>query len=149
MRKYEVLDLYNKRFKDERDQQECIEIHFLLQKCRWIQKYITDQNIVKEIASFAMGLCLECNLCHMEFGVIYETVVNEYDFIQYCRLHGVKSLNDKSIGYINDGLYYCPDCLLQKMEHQTNCGYCRYPVIDRSPFRGTVYHTYCKVQSTI
>ena len=76
IRKYEVLHLYNIPFKDNRDHTECVQLHFLLQQCELVQKYMTDQNIIKEIALFAMGLCINYISCKTELGIMYKDVLS-------------------------------------------------------------------------
>ena len=145
-------------FKNQRDFEECINIHFALLSCSLVKECQPqlDQHIIKEIAVFATGLCIDCNDCKSNNCALYGTTLDDDALINLCKTynynssHAWKSTETKleysksmllsfnkydKIGYIgydndrNDEIYICSDCLPNKLTMAPFCDQCECPAI--------------------
>ena len=70
----QVISLHSKYgFKNQDDWEECINIHFTLLNCQLIftcQPQL-DQFIIREIALYSTGLCIDCNVCNLSNCVLF------------------------------------------------------------------------------
>lgn len=129
-------------FIDKRDLNVCIAIHMTLINCGLIKNtFLMESTIIKEIAEYSTGLCLNCKQCGKESCTLYENVVNEQELCQLWQTrHKHDILNGKgylSRHYNNEqekqchNLYYCQRCLPLKMHtHLCKANRCGKPVMD-------------------
>lgn len=159
--KKQIINLHytDAGFQNEHDWQECFDIHLLLLQCPLIQNNPEqiDQNILKEIATYATGSCMDCDLCKVSFCILRENTVDHNGLYEICKENdytfsnigsfwqpegkkkGAERANeifngDFKIGFIGykkkREVYICSACF--PMELVTNslfCSGCRYPVI--------------------
>ena len=65
-------------FHNEQDLKECVDIHLILLQCPLIKNNWNefDQNILKEIATYSTGKCLDCIRCKSPFSILHGNTVD-------------------------------------------------------------------------
>ena len=147
-------------FANNQDWQECLDIHLVLLKCTLIQKFQgpLNQNILKEIATYATGQTIDCKICKLSFCMLWGNTVDSYALGTLCSQNNLKiglanslagqkvwtseemelaktifnSDNDSDkIGYLEvkfGSFYICSHCFPNELVKAWFCNWCQYPI---------------------
>eukprot|EP01084_Bolivina_argentea_P142459 250259_1 len=129
----QIINLHSKiGFINEEYWIQSVNIHYILVQCLLIKSVNLDSFTIKEIATYATGLCLNCYWCDDCYCIDPETTINHSQLaaIDYHRtdvneLFGSAYLND------NSNFYICHKCMPYALKEAEKCINCGSPVINK------------------
>ena len=136
-------------FYHEQDWKECVDIHLILLQCPLIKNILNefDQNILKEIATYSTGKCLDCIRCRSPCSILHGNTVDHDSLYNICRENDytntskdklLKKANEifngevNKIGYIefkeDKEFYVCSACFTNELIKARFCKMCETPI---------------------